>query len=274
MNDVVQFVEQVRLVAAEHAPVIVKLGVVPLGIVLLLLGLGIGVLGAKLARPVVTTWFIAVGAWAGWGFAVAVDLTPYVCVPIAALLIGMIGYHAFRFWVGLLMSGVLATLVVGGYSFLRLQPYMTSFETHLESILPPESEAFPPVSEGQPSARCPAAAWVTQFGGYVREQDAAAARLGSALGALAMLVGMLVGLLAARFALITSTSVLGTLLAAGGAVMLFSQWGPTGGFSDARSQALLGLAVGAFLVTSLFLQTVFTRQRSPAPADSDKPKSK
>ncbi|MBU0607254.1 MAG: hypothetical protein KKI08_05175, partial [Armatimonadetes bacterium] len=227
------------------------------------------------------TWFVGLGAWAGLGFAAAVDLSPYVCVPIAAVLIGMIGYHAFGFWVGLTMSAVLATVVVGGFSFLRLQPYVSSFETHLQTVTAPESDAFPLVSEAFPltsaaegPAACPAGAWLTQFGGYLREQDASAARLGSALGATSVLVGMLLGLMAVRFALVVSTSVLGTLLAAGGAVMLLNEWGPSGMFGGGQSQTALGLGIGSFLVTSLCLQTVLTRQPAPAPPDKEKSKSK
>ena len=267
MNNFAQLVEQARLYTLQWLPADVALSVVPTALVMLVLGIGVAVLGAKLARFTITSVFILAGAGTGYLFSHAYQFPPLICMLTAALFVGLIGHLAFRFWVGLGLSVVLAGLVVGGFSYARLAPHVTTFEQQVVKVSDGQG-ALPLAGESKADSVMAPRQWFSRFTAFVQERDADAERVGSALAALALMTGLLIGLVAARLALIVSTSALGTFLALGGTGALFSHFGSADYRLGSSHPVVVGLAVGAFFATSLFLQTWMTRK--PKKESSDK----
>ena len=70
------------------------------------------------------------------------------------------------------------------------------------------------------------------------------------------------GLLAVRWALILSTSLLGTSLVTTGLATLLTQSVPDSYQAFQNNPKLVGIGIGAFLATSLVLQTMLSRRTS------------
>ena len=268
MNDFAQLVEQARLYTLQWLPADVALSVVPTALVMLVLGIGVAVLGAKLARFTITSVFILAGAGAGFLFSHAYQFPPTICTLTAALFVGLIGHLAFRFWVGLGLSVVLAGLVVGGFSYARLSPHVSAFEQQGLKVSD-GTETLPLAGESKAEATMSPQQWWPKFIAFVQQRDADAERVGSALAALALMTGLLIGLVAARLALIVSTSALGTFLVLGGSGALCAHFGSVDYRLGSRYPVVVGIALGAFFATSLFLQTWMTRRPKKEASDKE-----
>src|SRR3990172_2006796 len=128
MNEVETILEQARLFVVQHAPTDALRGAVPAALIFLAAGIGLSVLGAKLARFGVTTAFVVLGGVAGAKFGQEMDFHPLICVLAGGLLIGVIAYQTFRLWVGLGAAVVFSSLVLGTFGYQRVVPYVAEFE--------------------------------------------------------------------------------------------------------------------------------------------------
>jgi len=107
--------------------------------------------------------------------------------------------------------------------------------------------------------------WFQQFWGYVTQQDATVARNGRALAVASLVTGLCIGLIAVRAAMILSASLVGTSLFAAGAGTLLAEIAPEQTRQAMQNhQPVIGIAIGAFLLGSIVIQTLLTRPK-PAP---------
>jgi hypothetical protein len=239
--------------------------------VVLSLGVGLSVLGAKLARFSLTCGFVIAGGLAGIYFSRLTDVMPAPCVLGGAALLGTIGYLSFRLWVGILAAVVVGAFVLGGFGYQRVSPHLSQFDP--ESVwsasegtgefsiplTPDEQQAYRDRTPGQR---------LESFWTYVNEQDASLTRHGKAIGMAAVLAGMLIGLTAARFTLIVASSLVGTVLVVAGLGGVATSYAPSWYQAGFDNPGVLGAAMGAFLVASLIVQTLLTRN---APAAGQEP---
>jgi hypothetical protein len=106
---------------------------------------------------------------------------------------------------------------------------------------------------------------VREFWSYLEQRDPSAAKNFKGVAALSLLSGLAIGLVAARWALILATSLVGTMFVVlGGAAVLSNSVDHAFG-SLMQKPSLFGLVIGGFFITSLVLQSLLAR---PAKADT------
>jgi len=262
MDQIGSIVEQTRLFVVQHAPSDVLREAVPAGIVFLIAGIGLSVLGAKLSRPGITLAWGIFGAFVGAYVARLSGFPTVVCAAVGALMVGLIGYQTFRLWIGVAAALVFSSATLGVFGYQKVIPHVGEFERAI--VLPSATvggEFVLPTAEQQQAYRDPSPReWFQQFWSYVTQQDATVSPNSRALGIAALITGLCVGILATRWALIVATSLVGTAMVATGAATLMSHI--SGGESIHALQkhpALMGVAVGGFLLTSIVLQAMLTR---------------
>jgi hypothetical protein len=278
MNEFQSIVEQGRLFVEQHAPSGTLFQAVPVAIGCLLLGVGISVLGAKLSRVGLTMGWAAAGAVGGYHFARELGFPTIPCVAAGTVSIGLIGYQMFRFWIALGTGLVVALLALSVYGHKAVLPHVGEFERAATMQVTDENGEVvfqvPSREEQQAFVERTPRQWAGEFRDYVVRQDPAVDRNVKAIGIVALITGLCVGLLAARTALILSTSVLGTALVVAGIGTLMSHFGGGSAITSLQDHPRLALvAIGGFLVTSLVLQTLLTRngpQFKPESAPSGK----
>jgi hypothetical protein len=274
MNEIETILEQVRLFVVQHAPTDFLRGAVPAALVFLVAGIGLSVLGAKLARFGVTTAFAVLGGVAGARFGQEMGFHPLVCVLVGGLLIGVIAYQTFRLWVGVGAAVVFSSLVLGTFGYQRVVPYVAEFQQGAQQpvIQSPINFAVPtPVQQQAYRDRTPRQ-WAEEFWAFVTQKDVNVARNTKALAAVALLTGLCMGILAVRWALILATSMVGTVLVTTAVATLLTHSVPDSYQAFQSNPSLVGVGVGGFLVTSLILQTMLSR-KSPATKDESAAKS-
>lgn len=274
MNSLTQVLDHLGLFAEQHMPADWIAKGVPLSILLLLMGIGLCVLGAKLARFGMTGAFVIAGGAIGAHFAEITGLALPLCMLIGAAMVGTIAHLTFRLWVGVLAAVVLSSLALGVFGYQRVLPHLGEFDNqvalpHVDGLAgftlpsPEQQQAYRGRSPQQ---------WAEEFWGFVAEKDQRVPRQAQAIGLVALVAGLLFGLVASRATLILSTALLGTSLVVTAVVTLLSNCIP-GCYQALLSRpGLSGIAIGGFLVTSLAVQTVLTRKaRVSATKPSEKP---
>jgi hypothetical protein len=265
--------EQARLFVVQHAPANVLEGALPIGIVCLVCGIGLSVLGAKLGRFGITSAFALLGGLLGSYFARETGFPTLVCGLVGAMMVALIGYQTFRFWVGLLVAAVLSSVVLGVFGYQRVAPYWTEFEqvNPAPAIAASGSFAVPSLEGQQAYRERSLQQWAGEFWAYATERDGGLERSGKTLALGAMVTGLFLGVLAVRWALILATALVGTALVTTAITTLLTHSVPGSYEAFQRNPALFGVGVGAFLVSSLILQTMLTRT---APRDKTKSPAK
>lgn len=288
MNEVASVLEQLRVFLFQwlndHAPSAVPTGAVSVAVVCLVGGIALSVLGAKFARFGLTTGFVLIGGLLGASFADGLGFSRTACVPAGALLFGVIGFQTFRLWVGVASAAVVSAIVLSTFGYQRVAPRVAEFhqispwviQDSSAKLIPGAAAEYVIPTRDQQVAyveRSPSQ-WASDFWAFLSEHDALTARNGKALAALTVLGGLCVGLLAVRLALILSTSLIGTVLVTSGAATLLTHSVPESYQAFQGNPMLVGVGVGAFLMTSLVLQTMLMRKASAgAAATTGKAKS-
>lgn len=269
MAEIESILEAARAFAVQHAPADVLKGAIPAAILMLVAGIGISVLGAKLARFGLTTAFVVVGGALGAAFSKEFNFAPIVCVVGGALLIGVIGFQTFRLWVGLGAAMVFSSAVMGTFGYQKVMPYMAEFrqQNQIQSIESPIAFAIPTPDEQADYRKASPKEWAQEFWTYLTQRDAATAQNTKALSLVALLTGLCMGIVAVRWALIIATSLIGTVLVTSAAATLLTNSVPESVKAFQNNPSLVGVGVGGFLVTSLILQTMLSR-KSPAATES------
>jgi len=288
-NQLSELVDVVRRLWETHVPAEFQVPVLPVAIGILVVGIGLSVLGAKLARSGITCGFAAGGMLIA--LALPIGLPLVVAVLVGTVVIGGIGYMLFRLWVGLAMAVFFAAVAAGAYGSHTVVPHLLTYEsTHdFEGTftLPDPSQtsasfrAFTFV-ESSETARSFASvttsgaataenvlsnvrAWADDFWLYVKEQEVDVNRrmLGIAMGA--ALFGLLLGMVLPRFTLIGVSAVVGTVLVMSGLAGMASHYQvdlqPTAELHG-KTVAVAGIV---FLFASVLLQAMLTRKASAPP---------
>ncbi len=270
MNEVETILEQARLFLVEHAPTDFLRGAVPAALVFLVAGIGLSVLGAKLARFGITSAFVALGGVLGARFGQEMGFHPFICVLGGGFLIGVIAYQTFRLWVGVGAAIVFSSLVLGTFGYQRVVPYVAEFHQVAQqpAIQSPITMKVPTPLEQQAYRERTPRQWAEEFWAFVTARDANVARNTKALATVALLTGLCMGIVAVRWALILATSLVGTVLVTTAAATLLTRSVPESYQAFQNNPSLVGVGVGGFLVTSLILQTMLSRRSPSAKGES------
>ncbi len=266
MTEVATLLDQLRQLYVQHAPTEMLSRGAWVGVIFLVAGVGLSVLGAKFARFGLTSAFVVAGGLGGQMFGEEVGFPPIVCVLIGAFLVGIIAFQTFRLWVGVGAAIVFSSMVMGTFGYHRLVPHVTSFQNDRAAavVSSPQEEpvafALPTPADQQAYLDRTPKEWAQSFWAYLTEQDYNTARYSQGLAVLALLTGLSMGLLAVRWALILSTSLLGTSMVTTGLATLLTQSVPDSYQAFQNNPKLVGIGIGAFLATSLVLQTMLSRK--------------
>ena len=189
---------------------------------------------------------------------------------VGGLLVGVIAYQTFRLWVGLGAAVVFSSLVVGTFGYQRVVPYVAEFEQGVQhpAVAGPITFAVPTTLEQQAYRDRTPRQWAEEFWAFVTQRDANVARNTKGLATVALLTGLCLGILAVRWALILSTSLVGTVLVTTAVATLLTHSVPESYQAFQNNPGLVGVGVGGFLVTSLILQTMLSRKSPAAKGES------
>ncbi len=272
MSEVETIIEQARLFAVQHVPADVLSSAVPAALGMLVAGVGLSVLGAKLARFGLTAGFILIGGFLGLRFTQHFGFYPIVCILGGASLVGIIGYQTFRLWVGVGAAMVFSSIVLGTFGYQRVLPLVSEFEqsAQVKTLDSPVPFAIPTPQEQRDYLERTPQQWAGDFWAFVTQRDATVAKNAKAIALVALLTGLCMGIVAVRWALILATSLAGTVLVTTAMATLLTHSVPESYQAFQRNPALLGVGVGGFLVTSLILQTMLSRRTPAAKADGAK----
>lgn len=263
MNQLETIMEQVRLFVTQHIPVEVLHQVLPFGLVCLAAGIVFSVLGAKLARFGISGAFAVAGAVFGMFFARQTGFPAIVCSLIGALALGVVGYHTVRMWVGVAAAAVFALVALGVFSYQKVMPHLADFKASPNGALVSgdlNSFTVPSPDDQQAYRDRNPRQFATELWAFAVAKDASLERNGKAVGLLAIVAGLSLGVAAARWALILTTSLLGTGLVTTAMGTLAHAYTPASYQSLQERPALIGVGIGAFLLTSLIVQTLLTRK--------------
>lgn len=273
MDQFTTIFEHTKQFATQHAPAQALSNAIPLAIIFLVAGIGLSVLGAKLARLGMTFGWIILGAFGGAWVARESGFSMPLCVGAGAIAVGIIGHQTYRLWVGLAAAVVISAATLGAFGYQNVMPHVSEFEQQitLTTSASPDPFVIPTPEQQQAYAQRTPREWFQEFWGHVVQHDPGVRQKGLALGLATFAAALCIGLLAARLALILSTSLIGTALVTTGMFTLIAHFTHDRAFQALENHpTLVGLAVGAFLVTSVILQTLLTRRHS-SPKMAEKP---
>lgn len=290
-NQLTELVDVLHKLWETHVPVEHQVPVLPVAIGMLILGTGLSVLGAKLARLGI------IGGFVGTGVLIALAATPAIGLPmiamvlLGALIVGGIGHVLFRLWVGLAMAAFFAVAAVGTYGSQTVVPHLLTYQSAHDF----EGEFTLPVGSRQ-SAQCTRStsversgtgvtvsshaacytstaqdvlsdvrAWADDFWLYVSEREVDVNRRILGIGLGAALIGLLLGAVLPRFTLIAVTAVMGTGLVMSGLAGLASYFQVDVPLATGQHGRPLAVAGIVFLFASVLLQTMLTRKAPAGP---------
>ncbi|MCH7994395.1 MAG: hypothetical protein IIB57_08120 [Planctomycetes bacterium] len=264
MTELTPIFDQVKAFVEQNASSGVVNHSMLVAVMFLAAGVGLSVLGAKLARPGVVVALGVLGAYGGLIFARESGFSSIVCTAVGAGMVGTIAHLTFRLWVGVAAAVVLSSVALGTFSYQQIVPHVASFQDSLTTDTGQFSLPSP-AEQAEYRSRTPQQ-WANQFWAYVTARDAHVGRNGVLLGAGAALMGLFLGVVAMRWMLILSTSLVGTVFVTAAIGAIVFNLFPSYRSLEVRP-AVLSAGMGGFLVASLILQTMLTRK---APTSSEK----
>ncbi|MCP4247382.1 MAG: hypothetical protein GY778_10080 [bacterium] len=261
--------EQGRRLIEQHLPAEAIPPVAPVAIVALLVGVMVAVLGARLARPVLTAGFGVAGALAALRYACMLDLPQAVTVVLASVTLSVTGYLLYRLWIGVAAGAMMAALALGVFGFYRVLPEVAPFNESYPAVIAQSDEggfALLDAEQQRTYLEKSPRTWAHDFWTHLTAQQADVQRNVVVIGVAAALMGLLLGALATRPALIVCTALFGTALVGSGLAALAAALVPEQYQSALNHPVWLGGAGAVLLLASLVLQTALTRPPPAAPA--------
>ncbi len=264
MSDYASVFEQLRQGFSQHVNNGTATNAMAIAFGVLLVGVVISSLGAKFARLGITGAFIALGLYGGYHFGVSAGFQPALCAAIGACMVGVISFLTFRLWMGVATGLVLASISLGGFSYDRVLPHAQTFKYEATN-----SQGFSvPTPAGQQAyQQRNVDQYLQDLRSHVKGHDATAERDGQLLAVGTFLTGVLLGVIAVRWMAILSTSLVGTILVSAASLAILAQMVPSAYQALASRPTVAGIAMGAFLVSSLIVQLMVTR-KAAAPEKS------
>ncbi|MCH8242373.1 MAG: hypothetical protein IH897_07170 [Planctomycetes bacterium] len=170
---------------------------------------------------------------------------------------------------------VLSTLALGAFSYQEVVPHANQF---LDGMVTSSSV------EGQPAFTLLSPEKQTayihpdfkerakDFWAYATQQDERLPINTQLVGFGAAALGLFLGVIAVRWMLILATSIVGTGLVTSAVATTVAHYSPGSEQTFLNNAGVMGMGVGAFLVSSLILQTLLTR-KAPESGQGKKNKS-
>ena len=270
-DQLTQFVEQVHGVWETHVPTQYQVSVFPVALGLLLLGIGLSVLGAKLARAGITCGLGVAGALLALAFAPLIDVPTIVVILIGTFVAGGIGYGLFRLWVGLVAAAFFSAVAIGAYGSRAVVPHFVEYQSvqDFDGTFTLREAPGTFDSETSRDALADVRAWADDFWLYIQSKQVDVNRRILLLGVGSALLGLLLGALLPRLTLIVTTSVVGTIMVMSGLAALAARFQVDLPQAVGQHERVVATAGIVFLLASLLLQTLLTRKAPvPAPAES------
>lgn len=262
MIDLTPLIEQGRAFLELHAPPNVLHNAVPVALAFLAAGIGLSVLGAKLAKPAMTALLGIIGCVGGVYFARDAGYPAPLGALIGAAMLATVAHLTFRLWVGVATAIVLASVAMGTFGYDKVAPHAPAFNSVVAWTPTAGAATFsvPTPEEQQAYVERTPTEWARQFWAYVKEKDSSVDRQGRLLGIGSLVTGLFLGVVLVRWMLILSTSLAGTGLVTTGILTLFAHFMSQPYQALQSNPAVIGMAVGGFFVTSLIVQTLVTRK--------------
>ncbi len=275
MNEIAQLAEQAQLLIHQHISPNLLSRAVPIAIGLMLLGIGVSVLGAKMAKFLVTGTFIVLGAVVGYQFGGLIHATPALFALVGAAMVGTIGFLTFRIWVGAMAAAVVGTVALGAFSNHHILPHLADFQEQRAELNAVSDTGFeiPTAQEQAAYQQRDLRQWWSDLWAFVTSRDPSARQLGQAVGLGSLVTGLLFGLVATRATIIVATSLFGTFCLISAMATMLGTLSPSMYQSLLHRPGAAGFAAAGFLATSLVLQTLLTRKAAVADSTAP-PKSK
>ncbi len=271
MDGVGQFFEHARTLVEHHAPQDMTVPVLTsIAACLVSVGLGVSVLGARLARGSLTLGLCLAGIASGFAVSVSTGMPQAVAVPLGGLVFGVLGFVLHRLWVGLAAGTALILVLSGTYGVHSLSPQVEAYRQSAGPMPAAFSEGLTFADAG-PDAEYIAPEFKQWVGGLwdnVRGNERRSLRKLALINGCLGLFGLILGLLAVRLTLVTMTSLVGTGMILAGAVPLIQTWQPDLYQTGIEHPEAVGISCGVFLLASFVLQFLLTRpdkKAAPAP---------
>lgn len=260
MDQLAQYAQQLGDIYNEHAPTL--RASLPTAVMTLVFGVTICVLGAKLARWLITVAFAAGGLVAGLLLGGQTDVAPLAVALMGAAALGAVGFVLHRLWVGLATGAFLASVAFGVISAQMILPHVEEFRELQLTAAREEVTHFEPGPVGEAMQ----VSW-----DHVRNTTASLIDFAIAkepnlrkYGFLGVIfaggLGLLMGIFLCRLTLILFSAAFGTSLIAVGLTML-------GGHLQVdilelcqQRPEMSAVALACFFVFSIILQTLLTRR--------------
>lgn len=278
MTDLTPVIEHLRELVVDYVPSAYLEQVVLIAAGILVGGIGMSVLGAKMAKPAMTTVLGLLGAWGGVSFAQYAGfdegLHRALGGLVGAVMLGTVAHLTFRVWVGVASAMVFFSLALGAFGYQRVVPHLAEFDGMVTWTPVDGQQAFTvPSAEQQQKYRAPELKELaSDFWAFASEQDGNLPIDSQLVGFGAAAVGLFLGVVAVRWMLILATSILGTALVTTAVATTVTHFAPGSEKTFLDHSGLMGMGVGAFLVSSLILQTLLTR-KAPQSGQAAKGKS-
>lgn len=269
---IAQILEQLRGVWDLHVPAQYHPPAVPVAMGLLILGIGMAVLGARMARGGLTFAFACIGGLTAFAFRSHVNWHPAALLGGGMAIGAMCGFLLFRLWIGVAAAGLCAALALGVYGSRNVAPHFAAYDsTHNFNGVFTVPEASASDTEAVSSAPSLEAhfdqlkSWCRDFWLYVQSQESDVNLwvAGVALGA--GLFGFLLGSVLPRLTLIVGTACLGTTLVLSGFAALAHHANTQVYEAAVARPQTVGVVGLVLLATSLVLQGLLTRRPAIAP---------
>jgi len=260
MNEIAAILDQLRQLLEDSGRTDLLTKSVPIAIVSLVAGIGISVLGAKLARPGMTLALALIGAVLGASFASEAGFPAPLGSIVAAAMFAAIAHHTFPMWVGVATAAVFSSVALGTFGQQRVLPHYSEFrEIDWSEAAGSVQFAVPTPQQQEVYLSRTPKEYIQDFWTFATQKDASVAHDGKLLGIGAAVAGLFLGVIALRWMLILSTSLVGTALVITGVATVFSACVP-GSYEALNHPAAMGMCAGGFMVTSLIVQTLLTRK--------------
>lgn len=276
MKDLTPIFEHVREFAVQNIPPEFQERTVAIAAIFLVGGIGLSVLGAKLAKPAMTTVLGLLGALGGVVFARHTGIHEAIGGLVGAVMFGMVSHLTFRLWVGVASALVLSALALGAFCYQEVVPLVKDFDRDgMVTWSPVEGQqTFTVPSPEQQAANVQPKfkEWARDFWAFASQRDERLPINTQLVGFGAAALGLFLGVIAVRWMLILSTSIVGTGLVTTAVATTVAHYSPGSEQAFLSNAGVMGMGVGAFLVSSLILQTLLTR-KAPESGQGKKNKS-
>ena len=127
MDQLALYAQKLNELVHQHIPADGLPATLPTAVATLVFGVAICVLGAMLARWLITVVFAVGGLVAGLSLGGHVDIAPLVLALLGAAALGTLGYALHRLWVGVATGAFLASVAVGVLSTQMVLPHLDEF---------------------------------------------------------------------------------------------------------------------------------------------------